>query len=313
MNSRISLILCLFYFFGSCMNKERSSVVPHTTDGPNPLIEAEELVTTVTKPGYSIIDFRPQKAYQEGHIPSAINIWHNELMNSDFPYGGMMPKKEQIERLLSKKGIHTSDTLILYDQGGSTGATRFWWLLNHYGHDNIRILNGGLHAYVSLKGEISTLAMAKPQTNFKLGKESPKYHIDLKVFEKMLGQDTLPYVIDVRSHEEFSGKRQKKGAKRAGAIPHSHSLEWLNTIDIDSSKKFLPVASLEKLYAEIIPHKESEIVVYCHSGARSSHTTFVLSQLLGYKNVRNYDGSWIEWSYFDQLPVKKETETIIFE
>jgi thiosulfate/3-mercaptopyruvate sulfurtransferase len=118
-------------------------------------------------------------------------------------------------------------------------------------------------------------------------------------------------LLDARSADEFSGNALKAGAKKAGRIPGSIHIDWAEAIDYDGSHTFKPREELERIYAKLGADREDTIVVYCHSGVRSSHTTFVLTELLDYKHVLNYDGSWIEWSYDDGLPIETDSMAYI--
>ena len=127
-----------------------------------------------------------------------------------------------------------------------------------------------------------------------------------------LSGDTPPLLIDTRSPDEYSGKRQKSGAATAGRIPNSHAINWTNCVNYNSDKKFKSVNQLRTIYQEIIPNKDTQIIAYCHTGVRSAHTIFVLKELLGYSHVKNYDGSWTEWSYFNDTPKAQDSITTIF-
>jgi len=118
------------------------------------------------------------------------------------------------------------------------------------------------------------------------------------------------FLVDARSAEEYEGQLQKAGAKKAGRIPKSIHIDWSEAVDYGNTYTFKPISELEKIYGSIGASKEDTIIVYCHSGVRSSHTSFVLTQLLDYKNVLNYDGSWIEWSYYDHLPFENDFITL---
>jgi thiosulfate/3-mercaptopyruvate sulfurtransferase len=120
-------------------------------------------------------------------------------------------------------------------------------------------------------------------------------------------------IVDSRSDDEFTGKRQKEGATKGGRIPNSKSIDWAKAVNYNGDKKLKSEVDLEKIYAELGASKNDTIIAYCHSGVRSAHTTFVLTQLLGYKNVKNYDGSWTEWSQFDDLPSVQDSITTIIE
>ena len=111
-------------------------------------------------------------------------------------------------------------------------------------------------------------------------------------------------LIDTRTKEEFLGEYIKKGAFKAGKIPKSKLIDWANAINYDGDKKIKSKAELNEIYAGL--NKNDTLYVYCHSGVRSAHTTFVLTQILGYKNILNYDGSWTEWSYYEKLLLNKD-------
>lgn len=119
-------------------------------------------------------------------------------------------------------------------------------------------------------------------------------------------------LVDTRSFDEFSGKQQKKGASKAGRIPNSIHIDWAEAINFHGNQKIKSVETLTEFYAKKLKAtKNDSIILYCHSGVSSAHTTFVLTQLLGYKNVKNYDGSWTEWSYFNDLPFTNDSLTKI--
>ena len=122
---------------------------------------------------------------------------------------------------------------------------------------------------------------------------------------------TNTLILDTRTIDEFTGERQKRGAMKGGRIPNSIHIDWSDAINYEGDKKLKRIIDLETIYNQLKTDKNNPVIVYCHSGVRSAHTTFVLTQLLGYKNVKNYDGSWIEWSYFDDLPFKKDSITLI--
>ena len=310
---RTEALLAILFLFVSCHEQKKEIALPiPTINSSNPLVEVEALNTLLNSKNHVLVDFRAIKSYESGHIPNAIQIWRHHIENQDFNYGGMMPSKEQLESLLSQKGIKNSDTLIIYDDRGSCDAARLWWVLTHYGFNQSKILNGGLRSYKYVNETLSTESFQLPKSNFQFGKTSNKYHISMLELEEELKDGSGLTILDARSTEEFSGHRQKKGAAKAGHIPTSLSFDWAKAVDYDQTDKFLPISTLEELYQKIAPNKEEPLVVYCHSGVRSAHTTFVLTQLLGYTNVKNYDGSWTEWSHHD-LPFEKDVETIIFE
>lgn len=276
------------------------------------LIEAEELVSLSKQQHIKIIDFRKAKDYAKNHINGAINIWRTDIEDSSYPYKGMMAKKERIEQLFSRLGIKNNDTLIVYDDRGSCDAARFWWVLKNYDFKSVKILNGGLISWKKAGGLINNHTVLITPSTFTLPNNNTfELYIRKEEIIKAINSSKQVVILDTRNIDEFSGKRQKQGAFKAGRIPKSILIDWAETIDHQGTHKFKSYDNLNMIYSRMRASKTDTIIAYCHSGVRSAHTAFILTELLGYKNVKNYDGSWIEWSYFDVLPFEQDSTTTI--
>ena len=138
-----------------------------------------------------------------------------------------------------------------------------------------------------------------------------RYLIDKNDLKQLLSIGGTEIIIDTRTLDEFSGKRQKDGATQAGRIPGSHGIDWTEAIDYQGTLKFKTKDELEKIYGTLKMTQNHPIITYCHTGVRSALTTFVLTQLLDYRNVKNYDGSWTEWSFYKDQPFEKDSVTTI--
>jgi len=274
----VLLLLC----FLSC--KTEKDAKKQLALDPSGLIEVATLLEHRSAPDIKIIDFRKEEAYIKGHIPNAIPLWRTDIEDTSLPYKGMMATKEQIEKLFSSLGIRPTDTLVVYDANGSCDAARLWWVLQCYGFTRVKLLNGGLIAWETANQALTKTRPKYEPSTFRLPETTiMNHHISRQQILKIL-TDSLPYfILDTRTTDEFTGKRQKKGAAKAGR------------------------------YEGLAIPKDAEIIAYCHSGVRSAHTTFVLTQLLGYKKVKNYDGSWTEWSHFNELSFEKDSITVILQ
>ena len=278
----------------------------------NYLIEVDELLKIAKEPNIKILDFRKSKFYKKEHIEGALNIWRTDLEDASYPYKGMMAGKEQMETLLGRLGVTKNDTIIIYDDNGLCDSSRLWWILQNYDFTNVRLFHGGIAAWKAHNGAISTEVPLVQKTLFKLPeKPSMKYYVSKEEMLEAITNKTL--ILDTRTTDEFTGKRQKNGASKGGRIPNSISIDWSVAVDYNGDKKMKSIEELDKIYKGFGVSKNDTIIVYCHSGVRSAHTTFVLTQLLAYKNVKNYDGSWTEWSNFDKAPIQQDSITSLFK
>ncbi len=315
MNWRISLMFLLLAFAG-CKDEGKNKVVSvekgNEIAESKYLIEADELMKIAKDPNIKILDFRKSEFYGKEHIEGALNIWRTDIEDASYPYNGMMAGKEQMETLFSGLGINTNDTVIIYDDNALVDSSRLWWILQNYDFTNVRLLNGGISAWNAQNGDVSTETPVVMKENFKLS-DTPtmKYYISKEKMIQAVANKTI--IVDARTDDEFSGKRQKEGAAKGGRIPNSILIDWAEAVNYNGDKKIKSIEDLEKIYSELGASKEDTIIAYCHSGVRSAHTTFVLTQMLGYKNVKNYDGSWTEWSQFNDLPSVQDSITTIIE
>ncbi|WP_295983882.1 sulfurtransferase [uncultured Algibacter sp.] len=306
MSWRISIILYLL-IISACKHEKANDFKKVEVTY---LIEANELKGIAQQPNIKIIDFRKKEIYENEHIVGALNIWRTNIEDTSYPYSGIMASKTQIESLFGQLGITTDDTIIVYDDNGLCEASRLWWILQNYDFKNIKLLHGGISEWKSNNGQVTTQIPKVNTAVFKLTKH-PKmqYYVSKEQVSDALNSNVV--ILNTRTSEEFSGKRQKKGATKAGRIPNSIHIDWAETINYNGNKHLKSLKELEIIYSELNIKKNDSIIVYCHSGVRSAHTTFVLTQLLGYKHVKNYDGSWTEWSYFNDLPINGNNITLI--
>jgi thiosulfate/3-mercaptopyruvate sulfurtransferase len=246
----------------------------------------------------SIIDVRPREEYLSGHIPGAQNIWRTDLESKNYPYSGMPVEGSAMAELLGEKGVAHDHTILLYDNRSGVEAARVYLLLEQYGHNKSFILEGGLPAW---SGELSNAIPSLSPTNFYFsGVPRPDLNVSYDRFEELR---KLPgvVIIDTRSADEYNANELKAGSTFAGHVPNAVNICYSNNLAHSDGElvKLKSVEDLNSIYSAVASPDDT-VLLYCHSGVRSSFTYLVLTKMLGYKYVYNYDGSWSEWSYMNQ-------------
>ncbi|NQY05134.1 MAG: sulfurtransferase [Flavobacteriaceae bacterium] len=308
MNWKTNIITIIVLFFVSCGKEKETETIEKETKSFSGLVHTADLDREFDGSSIKFIDFSNKETYLKAHLPDAIHLTRADIETTSYPYKGMRIEKKDLEKLLSNLGIKNEDTIIVYDDNSSVNAARFWWVMKSYGFDNIAILNGGIKAWENDNRFTSNSTPKQEKSDFIFPEQEFTGLATKKDVTASLNNANA-YIIDTRTADEYSGKRQKKGAFRAGRIPKSTFIDWVNAIDYEDSQLFKSKAELEKIYNTKGWSTDHEIIAYCHTGVRSAHTYFVLTELLGYKNVKNYDGSWSEWSYFNDLPISKDSIT----
>lgn len=292
---RSSFLVAIVVFIVSC--GERNSVSNEFKDyaSTKSLIEAEELRNV--HDNYVLIDLRKPEEYSSGHLPQALNIWRNQITDTSYAYGGMMPTQSQVEHLLSALGVEPKDTIVIYDDKAECDAARLWWILKFYGHPHIKLLNGGLAAWKAVNGEIVSKIQEFEKSSYRFSSIPDSSILALLSDVELAISDSGIILLDTRGVEEYSGNYLKNGAAKPGRINQAINIDWATAVDYNGTKKFRSREELTETYQSSVIDSSKQIIIYCHTGVRSAHTFFVLTELLGYKNVKNYDGSWTEWSH----------------
>nr|WP_274638322.1 sulfurtransferase [Microbacterium bovistercoris] len=276
---------------------------------PARLVTADWLQERLGEPGLVVVESDEDVLlYETGHIPGAVKVdWHTELNDPvvrDYLDG------EGFARLLSRKGIARDDTVIIYGDKNNWWAAYALWVFSLFGHEDVRLLDGGRDLWISQGRPITTERTVREPVEYPIVERDDS---TLRAFrEDVLAHFGNP-LIDVRSPEEYAGERTsapdypEEGALRAGHIPTARSVPWKRAVADDGT--FKPRAELEAVYREELGLKDADpIIAYCRIGERSSHTWFVLQHLLGFPDVRNYDGSWTEWGSLVRVPVASGAE-----
>lgn len=308
--SKLLLGMALFSVFMQCVTPHSQEEV---AEGGNlqheskHLIEVPELRKIIHADSIKIIDMRSIEEYRKGHLPNAIQLTRKDIQNEDLPYTGMMASMKHIEALFSTKGIRSSDFIIAYDDKSSCEAARLWWVLGQYGFENVAILHGGIRSWKKNQSlSVDEVVFKNTDFKFEVAQEANK-PIGLDELKRVLKVGSA-MLLDTRTPEEYQGTYQKKGAFNKGRIPGSLNIDWMHAMNTED-QTFKSKAELDSIYRRFI-QDDQQVIVYCHSGVRSSHTLFVLTELLGKKNIKNFDGSWVEWSYF-QMPLERDSISII--
>ena len=244
--------------------------------------------------------------YAKGHIEGAVGWnWKRDLQDQ---LARDIAPKDALAELLGKSGITPETTIVLYGDNNNWFAAYAYWALKYYGHDKVQLVDGGRVKWEKEGRAYTTEVPGYPasQYQFKAGTNEKIRAYRDQVLDK-IGKAAL---VDVRSPKEYSGELlapenlPQEGAQRGGHIPTAASIPWATAVNAEDGT-FKSNAELKEIYGGkgVVPNKE--VIAYCRIGERSAHTWFVLHELLGYPEVRNYDGSWTEWGSSIRVPIEK--------
>ena len=271
------------------------------------LVETDWLEQNLENDSVAIIEVDEDvTAYEKGHIPNAISIdWASEL--HDLPRREFITS-EQLATLLGQKGVSNSDSIVLYSGNNNWFAAYAYWLFKYRGVENVKLLNGGRKRWELESRLLSQDEPNRAAATFEIGSERP----ELRAFrEEVIERATAggSAWVDVRSPEEFRGELlapphlPQEQAQVPGHIPGASNITWSKTVNEDGT--FKTPDELTKLYEAEGITADKEVIAYCRIGERSSHSWFVLRELLGFENVKNYDGSWTEYGSLVGVPIEK--------
>ena len=244
-------------------------------------------------------------AYEQGHMPGAVGFnWQTQL---NHPVRRDIPSKEEMEELLASAGVANDTTIVLYGDNNNWFAAFAYWLLKYYGHDNVKLMNGGRAKWTAEQRPLTTDAPRYPRTQYKITKINDRLRATRDLVLKTVAEKSRN-LVDVRSVPEFKGEiiappGMTETAQRAGRIPGALNVPWSQAVKEDGT--FKSADELVALYEGKGLNPSRETISYCRIGERSSHTWFALTELLGYKDVRNYDGSWTEYGNLIGVPIEK--------
>jgi thiosulfate/3-mercaptopyruvate sulfurtransferase len=274
--------------------------------GPDVLVSTDWVAQHRADPGVRVVEVDVDTAaYEQGHVPGALGWnWTTDLC--DTLVRDIVPKAK-LEKLLGASGITPDSTIVLYGDNNNWFAAWAFWQLKVYGHKDVRIMDGGRKKWLAEGRELETGKPAVAATTYTASGPDLSIRAFLPEVQKAMGRPDVA-LVDVRSPQEFTGEilappGLPETCQRGGHIPGAKSIPWAKACNDDGT--FKSREELAALYGSHGVTPEKEVIAYCRIGERSSHTWFVLKYLLGYQNVKNYDGSWTEWGNLVGAPVER--------
>ena len=272
---------------------------------PDALVSTQWVADNLGEPGLAIVEVDVDTtAYESGHIAGAVG-WNWQSQLSDNVRRDIVARAEWAE-LLGESGIDNGARVVLYGDNNNWFAAFAYWQFKIYGHDNVQLMNGGRIKWEQEGRSLVTDAPDIAPASY----DAPDPDLSIRSFQNQvltaLDQDVE--LVDVRSPAEFTGEIMAppglpETAQRTGHIPGAANIPWLEAVNEDGS--FKSADDLAQIYGSRGITGDKDIIAYCRIGERSSHTWFVLKELLGYRNVTNYDGSWTEWGSMIGMPIER--------
>ncbi|GAB3212889.1 sulfurtransferase [Nocardia tengchongensis] len=268
------------------------------------LVSADWVEENLNTPGVVLVEVdEDTSAYDLGHIEGAVRLdWKKDLQDQvrrDFV------SQEQFSALLSERGISNDDTVVLYGGNNNWFAAYAYWYFKLYGHQDVKLLDGGRKKWELDGRELTKEVRVRPTTDYKAAAQD----LSIRAFrDEVIEAIGAKNLVDVRSPDEFSGKilapahLPQEQSQRPGHIPTAINVPWSKAANEDGT--FKSDADLAEIYKEAGLDGDKLTIAYCRIGERSSHTWFVLQELLGHQNVKNYDGSWTEYGSLVGAPIE---------
>jgi thiosulfate/3-mercaptopyruvate sulfurtransferase len=268
------------------------------------LVDADWVEAHGSDPGVVLVEVdEDTSAYDKGHIRNAVKIdWKADLQD---PVRRDFVDKAGFEALLSERGISNDDTVVLYGGNNNWFAAYAYWYFRLYGHQNVKLLDGGRKKWELESRELVTEVPQRAKTSYHAQEQDASIRAFRDEVVAAIGNDNL---VDVRSPDEFAGRLlapahlPQEQAQRAGHIPTARNIPWSKAADEDGT--FKSDDALRTLYGDAGVDFGRDTIAYCRIGERSAHTWFVLHELLGQPNVKNYDGSWTEYGSLVGVPIE---------
>ncbi|MBV9579575.1 MAG: sulfurtransferase [Chloroflexi bacterium] len=274
---------------------------------PAALVSTQWVADHLNDPNVRLIEVDVDtSAYGQGHIQGAVGVnWTTQLGD---PIRRDIPTKEDWAKLLGQSGVGPNTQVIFYGDNNNWFAAFAYWVSKIYGHQNSALMNGGRKKWELENRPLTTDAPSAAATNYPVHEADLKYRASLQDVLNRSGQTAL---VDVRSPAEFSGEviappGMSETAQRAGHVPGAQNIPWAQAANEDGT--FKSPEELKALYGNKGVTADKDVIAYCRIGERSSHSWFVLKELLGYNNVKNYDGSWTEYGSVVGVPIENPSK-----
>jgi thiosulfate/3-mercaptopyruvate sulfurtransferase len=295
-------------FFTAPAVSDRAGAAPALSNPTAPrVVDTDWLATRLEKPGLKIIDLRPQPEYNASHIPGSLSLNVESLRGNVGGVPSMLLPAAMLAAQFSLLGLNSADTVVLVAGDKFHDATLAGMAFERLGHMNFVVLDGGYGKWAQERRPADAALPPVTASRYPARTDADRFTVDYRAIASALGKPA-PVIIDVRPVDFYTGKKSDEA--RAGHIPGALNRPYTEDVITSSNKVtvFKPLDTLAAAYGQIVPSKDTEVIVHCRTGHQASQTYFVLKHLLGYPNVRWYDAGWTEWAARRELPVANEAQ-----